>query len=103
VRLEHFGLRAGSGGAGAQRGGDGVVRRLRFLAPMEAALLSSRRTHPPAGLVGGGAGAAGRQALMTAAGEVKELSGCFSVAVAPGDTLEIQTPGGGGYGSAAST
>ncbi|MDP3382812.1 MAG: hydantoinase B/oxoprolinase family protein, partial [Phenylobacterium sp.] len=103
VRLEHFGLRAGSGGAGAQRGGDGVVRRLRFLAPMEAALLSSRRTHPPAGLAGGGAGAAGRQALMTAAGEVKELSGCFSVAVAPGDTLEIQTPGGGGYGSAAST
>ncbi|MDZ4053194.1 MAG: hydantoinase B/oxoprolinase family protein, partial [Phenylobacterium sp.] len=103
VRLEHFGLRVGSGGAGAQRGGDGVVRRLRFLAPMEAALLSSRRTHPPKGLAGGGAGAAGRQALMTAAGEVKELSGCFSIAVAPGDALEIHTPGGGGYGPAAST
>jgi 5-oxoprolinase (ATP-hydrolysing) len=100
VRLEQFGLRAGSGGAGARRGGDGVVRRLRFLAPMEAALLSSRRVHPPEGLSGGGAGAPGWQALITAEGEVKELTGCFSIGVAPGDALEIHTPGGGGYGPA---
>ncbi len=100
VRLEQFALRAGSGGAGARRGGDGVVRRLRFLAPMEAALLSSRRVHPPEGLSGGGAGAPGWQALITAEGEVKELTGCFSIGVAPGDALEIHTPGGGGYGPA---
>ncbi|MBU2136563.1 MAG: hydantoinase B/oxoprolinase family protein, partial [Alphaproteobacteria bacterium] len=103
VRLEQFGLRAGSGGAGAHRGGDGVVRRLRFLAPMEAALLSSRRSHPPEGLAGGEGGAPGWQALITAAGGVKELPGCFSLSVAPGDALEIHTPGGGGYGPAAPT
>ncbi|MFT4936002.1 MAG: 5-oxoprolinase (ATP-hydrolyzing) [Pseudoalteromonas distincta] len=103
VRLEQFGLRAGSGGAGAHRGGDGVVRRLRFLAPMAAALLSSRRTHPPEGLAGGAGGAPGWQALITAAGGVKELPGCFSLSVAPGDALEIHTPGGGGYGPAAPT
>ncbi|MDP3489818.1 MAG: hydantoinase B/oxoprolinase family protein [Phenylobacterium sp.] len=101
VRLERFALRPGSGGSGAQRGGDGVMRRLRFLAPMEAALLSSRRTYPPEGLAGGEDGAAGWQALIAADGEVKELSGCFSIRVAPGDAIEIHTPGGGGFGSAA--
>ncbi|MDO8901344.1 MAG: hydantoinase B/oxoprolinase family protein [Phenylobacterium sp.] len=101
VRLETFALRPGSGGAGGRRGGDGVVRRLRFLAPMEAALLSSRRVFPPRGLAGGGDGAPGWQALIAADGEVKELSGCFSIRVAPGDAIEIHTPGGGGYGSAA--
>ena len=59
VRLEAFHVRHGSGGAGAQAGGDGAVRRIRFLAPMEAALLSSRRSQPPQGLAGGGPGAAG--------------------------------------------
>ena len=88
------------GGEGARRGGDGVVRRLRFLSPMEAALLSTRRTHAPQGLAGGGPGQPGRQALITAAGEVKDLPGCFSIQVEPGDAIEIQTPGGGGYGSA---
>lgn len=100
VRLEAFALRPGSGGEGARRGGDGVVRRLRFLSPMEAALLSTRRTHAPQGLAGGGPGQPGRQALITAAGEVKDLPGCFSIQVEPGDAIEIQTPGGGGYGSA---
>ncbi|WP_300575325.1 hydantoinase B/oxoprolinase family protein [Phenylobacterium sp.] len=100
VRLETFAIRPGSGGEGARRGGDGVVRRLRFLSPMEAALLSTRRTHSPQGLAGGGPGQPGRQALITAAGEVKDLPGCFSIQVEPGDAIEIQTPGGGGYGSA---
>jgi len=100
VRLETFAIRPGSGGEGARRGGDGVVRRLRFLSPMEAALLSTRRTHAPQGLAGGGPGQPGRQALITAAGEVKDLPGCFSIQVEPGDAIEIQTPGGGGYGSA---
>ncbi|MDP1988092.1 hydantoinase B/oxoprolinase family protein [Phenylobacterium sp.] len=100
VRLETFALRPGSGGAGAHRGGDGVVRRLRFLGPMEAALLSTRRANAPQGLQGGGPGQPGRQALITAAGEVKDLPGCFSIQVMPGDAIEIQTPGGGGYGPA---
>jgi 5-oxoprolinase (ATP-hydrolysing) len=98
VRLEAFELRRGSGGAGAHSGGDGAMRRIRFLAPMEAALLSTRRTVAPQGLAGGEPGAAGRQRLITPAGAVKELEGCFSIAVQPGDVIEIETPGGGGYG-----
>jgi 5-oxoprolinase (ATP-hydrolysing) len=98
VRVETFAIRKGSGGAGLRRGGDGAVRRIRFLAPMEAALLSSRREHAPQGLAGGGPGAVGRQRLITAAGAVSELPGCFSVTVQLGDAIEIETPGGGGYG-----
>ena len=98
VRLERFALRRGSGGAGLRRGGDGVPRRLRFLAPLEAALLSTRREHAPQGLAGGGPGRPGRQALIAATGEVKELPGCFSIRVQPGEAVEIETPGGGGFG-----
>jgi 5-oxoprolinase (ATP-hydrolysing) len=100
VRVEHFGVRHGSGGAGAQAGGDGALRRIRFLAPMEAALLSSRREHAPQGLAGGGPGLPGRQRLLPAGGAAKELPGCFSVQVAAGDAIEIETPGGGGFGPA---
>ena len=102
VRVEAFGIRRGSGGAGAHRGGDGAVRRMRFLAPMEAALLSSRREHAPQGLKGGEAALAGRQRLIAASGAVTELPGCFSVTVEAGDVIEIETPGGGGFGPAAS-
>ncbi|WP_367255134.1 hydantoinase B/oxoprolinase family protein [uncultured Phenylobacterium sp.] len=100
VRVEAFAVRRGSGGAGGHRGGDGAVRRIRFLAPMEAALLSSRRQHAPQGLAGGGPGLAGRQRLIAASGAVSELPGCFSVTVELGDAIEIQTPGGGGFGPA---
>ena len=98
VRVETFAVRTGSGGAGAHRGGDGAIRRIRFLAPMEAALLSTRREFAPQGLNGGGPALAGRQRLITASGAVKELSGRFSLAVRPGDVIEIETPGGGGFG-----
>jgi 5-oxoprolinase (ATP-hydrolysing) len=100
VRVEAFGIRKGSGGVGANAGGDGAVRRVRFLAPMEAALLSSRREHAPQGLAGGGAALPGRQRLIEAAGAVTELPGCFSVRVHAGDVIEIETPGGGGFGPA---
>jgi 5-oxoprolinase (ATP-hydrolysing) len=100
VRVEAFAVRHGSGGAGAHRGGDGAVRRIRFLAPMEAALLSSRREHAPQGLAGGGPGLTGRQRLITASGAASELPGCFSVTVQLGDAIEIETPGGGGFGPA---
>jgi 5-oxoprolinase (ATP-hydrolysing) len=99
VRLETFHIRAGSGGAGARRGGDGAVRRIRFLGPMQAALLSTRRQHAPQGLRGGGDGAVGRQRLILANGAVKELDGCFAIEVSPGDAVEIETPGGGGFGT----
>jgi len=98
VRVEHFGVRHGSGGDGRQRGGDGARRRIKFLAPMEAALLSSRREHAPQGLAGGGPGLPGRQRLIAASGPVTELPGCFSVTVELGDAIEIETPGGGGFG-----
>jgi 5-oxoprolinase (ATP-hydrolysing) len=100
VRLEAFEVRRGSGGAGAQPGGDGARRRVRFLEPMEAALLSTQRQHAPPGLAGGGDGLAGSQRLIEASGAVKELPGCFSIAVRPGDVIEIETPGGGGFGRA---
>ncbi|RAK61954.1 hydantoinase B/oxoprolinase family protein [Phenylobacterium kunshanense] len=100
VRVERFGVRPGSGGAGLRRGGDGARRRIRFLAPMEAALLSSRRENAPQGLAGGGAGLPGRQRLIRASGEASELPGCFSVTVELGDAIEIETPGGGGFGPA---
>jgi 5-oxoprolinase (ATP-hydrolysing) len=98
VRLEAFGVRRDSGGAGANPGGDGSKRRVRFLVPMEAALLSTRREFAPQGVEGGGPALAGRQRLIVADGAVKELAGCFSVSVQPGDVIEIETPGGGGFG-----
>ncbi len=102
VRVESFGVRHGSGGPGRMRGGDGSRRRIRFLAPMEAALLSSRREHAPQGLAGGGPALPGRQRLISASGKVTELPGCFAVDVQMGDIIEIETPGGGGFGPPAS-
>ena len=99
VRVESFGVRSGSGGAGRNRGGDGAIRRIRFLAPMEAALLSSRREHAPQGLAGGGPAWPGAQRLIAASGTVTDLPGCFALTVEAGDVIEIETPGGGGFGS----
>jgi 5-oxoprolinase (ATP-hydrolysing) len=103
VRLEVFEVRRGSGGPGLKCGGDGARRRMRFLAPMQAALLSTRREHAPAGLDGGGAGAPGAQRLIGADGAVKVLPGCFSLEIRAGDVIEIETPGGGGFGTPAPT
>ncbi|MFQ5557557.1 MAG: hydantoinase B/oxoprolinase family protein, partial [Acidimicrobiales bacterium] len=90
-----------SGGGGRHRGGDGVVRRLRFGEAMEVNLLTGRRVVAPYGLGGGGPGAPGRNRLVRADGEVVELAGCARVEVEPGDAVEISTPGGGGYGDPA--
>ncbi|HVM98959.1 MAG TPA: hydantoinase B/oxoprolinase family protein [Caulobacteraceae bacterium] len=98
VRLEAFEIRRRSGGDGAHPGGDGTRRRIVFLAPMQVALLSTRREHAPQGIAGGGPALAGRQRLIETSGAVKELPGCFSITVRPGDAVEIETPGGGGYG-----
>ena len=99
VVLERFEVRRGSGGAGANRGGDGVVRRLRFGEAMTVNLLSSRRRIAPFGVAGGEAGALGRNLLERADGTVIELAGCARVEVEAGDVVEIHTPGGGGYGA----
>jgi 5-oxoprolinase (ATP-hydrolysing) len=98
VQLETFAVRRGSGGEGEHPGGDGVVRRIRFLEPMQAALLSTRRSFAPQGVAGGGPALPGTQRLIEASGAVKDLPGCFSISVQPGDAIEIRTPGGGGYG-----
>jgi 5-oxoprolinase (ATP-hydrolysing) len=98
VRLERFSIRSGSGGTGRWPGGDGVVRRLRFLSPMTAAILSGSRRVAPFGLAGGGDGRVGRNRLERADGRIEDLPGCAQVAVQCGDLLEIATPGGGGYG-----
>ncbi|GAA4204692.1 hydantoinase B/oxoprolinase family protein [Microbispora amethystogenes] len=98
VLLEEFAVRRGSGGAGRWRGGDGVVRRIRFRAPMTVSTLSGHRRVPPYGMAGGAPGALGANRVRRADGSVVRLSGCDSVRVWPGDVLEIETPGGGGYG-----
>ena len=99
VRLEEFAIRRGSGGEGEWRGGDGVVRRVRFLEAMDASILSNRRETVPFGLAGGGDGNRGENWLVRASGERMDLGSTPSVSLEPGDAIEIRTPGGGGYGS----
>ncbi len=98
VLLEEFAIRHGSGGAGAHRGGDGAVRRMRFLEAMEAGILSNRRRVAPFGLAGGEPGATGINRIERTSGEVEVLDSTAGVTVGPGDVMVIETPGGGGYG-----
>ncbi len=100
VRLERFAIRPGTGGAGRWRGGDGGRREVRFLEPMTVTTLASHRRVPPYGMAGGKPGALGRHWVEHADGSVTPMRGCDSVAVAAGDLFVIETPGGGGYGSA---
>ncbi|MFS4095356.1 hydantoinase B/oxoprolinase family protein [Streptomyces sp. AF1A] len=98
VRLEEFAVRRGSGGAGRWRGGDGAVRRIRFLEPMTVSTLSQHRRVPPYGMAGGEPGALGANRVERNDGTVTDLGGSGSADVGPGDVLVIETPGGGGYG-----
>lgn len=98
VLLESFSIRRGSGGAGRRRGGDGVVRRLRFREPMTAAILSGRRRIPPYGMAGGAPGAPGRNYVVRRGGAVLELGGVGQAEMGEGDVFVVETPGGGGYG-----
>jgi 5-oxoprolinase (ATP-hydrolysing) len=98
VLLESFAIRRGSGGEGQWRGGDGAVRRVRFLEPMTAGILSSHRRVVPYGLAGGEAGAVGRNWVERANGAREELGGTATVAMQQGDVFVIETPGGGGFG-----
>ena len=101
VLLESFRIRRGSGGKGRHKGGDGTIRRMRFLEAMTATLRSSHRTVPPFGLEGGGNGETGRQWVERAAtGERVKLEGRCSTPMQPGDVFVISTPSGGGFGKA---
>ncbi|MCP5151267.1 MAG: hydantoinase B/oxoprolinase family protein [Ectothiorhodospiraceae bacterium] len=100
VRLETFHVRHGSGGRGRHRGGDGTVRRIRFLEAMTASILSGHREVPPYGMAGGEPGAVGRNRVERADGTVETLGGTATVELAAGDAFVIETPGGGGYGKA---
>ncbi len=98
VILESFTIRRGSGGKGRHRGGDGVVRRIRFREPMTASILSGHRRIRPYGMKGGDPGAPGRNYVERCDGSVTIQGGTDSTEVAPGDVYVIETPGGGGYG-----
>ncbi|WP_026986940.1 hydantoinase B/oxoprolinase family protein [Fodinicurvata fenggangensis] len=100
VLLESFEVRRGSGGKGKYRGGDGAVRRLRFLEPMTASILSSHRKVPNFGVDGGEPGALGHNAVVRKDGSVDELSGTDRAEMEAGDVFLVETPGGGGYGKA---
>lgn len=101
VRLESYAIRAGSGGAGRWRGGDGGVRRVHFLEPMTAGILSNGRVHPAFGMAGGQAGAPGLNRVLRADGRVEQLGHIGQAQMQAGDVFEIHTPGGGGFGQRA--
>jgi 5-oxoprolinase (ATP-hydrolysing) len=99
VRLESYAIRSRSGGAGRWRGGNGGTRRVRFLEPMTASVLSNNRALAPFGLAGGEAGQPGRNYVERADGSVEMIGHIGSVPMQPGDVFVIETPGGGGYGA----
>ena len=98
VRLDSYEIRKGSGGAGRFKGGDGGVRRVRFLEAMTASILSNGRVHGAFGMAGGAAGQPGLNRVERADGRTETLGHIGSVEMAPGDVFVIETPGGGGYG-----
>jgi N-methylhydantoinase B len=104
LRVTHYGLRRGSGGAGAYRGGEGVVREIEALREMTFSLITERRRHAPPGAHGGEPGACGRNLLIEAAEAPdrdagRELPGKATGILRPGERLRIETPGGGGHGA----
>ena len=98
VLLEEFSIRQGSGGEGKFRGGNGVIRKIRFLKDMNAAILSSHRKLPPFGLKGGMPGECGKNTLIHRDGSIIEVGGQAEIKLKSGDVFVIETPGGGGYG-----
>jgi N-methylhydantoinase B/oxoprolinase/acetone carboxylase alpha subunit len=98
VIVEAFSVRHDSGGNGKWRGGNGTVRRVRFLEPVEAAILSNHRRVAPFGLAGGGDAKTGANRIERADGNVEKLTGTATVRMEDGDVFVIETPGGGGFG-----
>ncbi|MFN0302909.1 MAG: hydantoinase B/oxoprolinase family protein [Burkholderiales bacterium] len=100
VLLESFEIRRQSGGTGQWHGGDGGRRRVRFLEPMTAAILSGHRRRAPHGMAGGEAGASGRNWVERADGSRVELAGADKADMQAGDVFVVESPGGGGFGYA---
>jgi len=98
VLLEEFAIRAHSGGKGKYKGGNGVTRRIKFLEPMTAAILSSSRVIPPFGLNDGESAVTGRNYVIRNDGGITDLPSTATVQMGAGDTFVIETPGGGGFG-----
>ena len=98
VRLESHRIRAGSGGAGRWQGGNGAVRRIRFLTPMTASILSNNRVYAPFGAQGGGVGALGANYVERVDGTREALEHIGRTQMQPGDIFVVETPGGGGFG-----
>ncbi len=98
IRVRRYARRWGSGGAGRNRGGDGVVREIEFLTPVRVTLLGERRVRRPYGLAGGSPGAAGRDWLIRVGRTAQRLSAKVVVEVTPGERIRVETPGGGGFG-----
>jgi 5-oxoprolinase (ATP-hydrolysing) len=99
VLLREFSVRRGSGGRGAHRGGDGVVRRLEFRAPLSGALLANHRRIAPFGIAGGGNAAPGAARIVRTDGGIETLGATASFEVRTGDAIEVLTPGGGAHGA----
>jgi N-methylhydantoinase B len=99
LRVRRYAIRRGSGGAGRQRGGDGVVREIELLADARVSLLADRRRLAPYGLCGGEAGRRGQCELIGRDGKRRKLPGKFSISARQGERIVIETPGGGGYGA----
>jgi 5-oxoprolinase (ATP-hydrolysing) len=98
VRLESYEIRKDSGGGGKWQGGDGGVRRVRFLEPMTASILSNGRKHPAFGMAGGQPGLVGINRVVRTNDQVEDLGHIGQAQMNPGDLFEVHTPGGGGYG-----
>jgi 5-oxoprolinase (ATP-hydrolysing) len=98
IRVRQFSIRAGSGGHGRWRGGDGIIRDIEFLEPMHGSILANRRSTAPFGLAGGGDALPGRNRLLAVSGETTEYGATAELEFAAGDRFVIETPGGGGYG-----
>ncbi len=98
LRVRRYSLRAGSGGAGRFRGGDGIVREIEVLTDCEVNLLSDRHSRGPWGLAGGADGATGKASILRGDGSIEAMLGKFSMRLRKGERIRIETPGGGGWG-----
>jgi 5-oxoprolinase (ATP-hydrolysing) len=100
VRLESYEIAPGSGGRGRWQGGNGAIRKVRFLAPMTASILSNNRIVPPFGMAGGEPGRCGRNYVLRSSAKIEELGFVATTEMQAGDVFVIETPGGGGYAPA---
>ncbi len=100
VRVDEFSIRRRSGGRGAYNGGDGIVRKLKFLEPMTVTVLTSHRTTAPHGASDGSAGKIGENSIQRRTGKIENLQGYDAAQMQAGDVFVVKTPGGGGFGEA---